>query len=282
MTNDLTSAKNRPRFVSPARETVPGARMEHTRKALPAQPKFAALKTRSSLSGAQPGKVPSPATTVRGQGVKLTRSAIRSGRFHTTGPAGTSPKAGPAEPIPKMGTCVPKMSGMGGCYCGRRGLPATAIGQLYADYLRLGSLAKAGKLHGRTRQSVFNLFKPRGLKLFKRNFKQQIEYRGRKYTLSKGDYYRDTIFRSGKYTEETFLHRRVWVDNFGPIPHGHDVGFKDRDRSNCAPNNLICLPHAEYSSYTATGENGATKSAKQRMAMLLAGEGPKLFKRRLA
>jgi hypothetical protein len=173
--------------------------------------------------------------------------------------------------IPKMGTCVPKMSGMGGCYCGRRGLPAESIFQMYLDYLRLNSLAQAGALHSRSRQSMFDIFKRRGLELNGRNFKSQIEYGGRRYTLSKDDYYRDTIFRSGKYTEETFLHRRIWSDHNGPIPPGHDVGFKDRNRSNCVLENLVCLPHAEYSAFTATGENGATKSAKAKLALMLTG-----------
>ena len=34
------------------------------------------------------------------------------------------------------------------------------------------------------------------------------------------DYLRDTIYRKHKAGFETHLHRRIWADNFGPIPPG--------------------------------------------------------------
>lgn len=41
------------------------------------------------------------------------------------------------------------------------------------------------------------------------------------------------------------LNRLVWRRHFGPIPPGHKVGFKDADRSNCAPENLELISDAE-------------------------------------
>lgn len=41
------------------------------------------------------------------------------------------------------------------------------------------------------------------------------------------------------------LHHQVWEQHNGPIPPGHAVAFKDRDRANCAIENLECIPRAE-------------------------------------
>ena len=165
------------------------------------------------------------------------------------------------------------MAGMGGCYCGRRGMPVEAIQQMYRDYVRLGSLSKVAKLHGRTRQNMFDIFKRRGLKLRDRNFKPQIEYGGRTYTLSKDDYFRDTIYRSGKYTEETFLHRRIWSDLRGPIPPGCTICFKDGNRANCQIDNLELLTHDEQQQRRGTGRNQFNTTATARLTLLLQGGG---------
>ncbi|TXH09645.1 MAG: HNH endonuclease [Hyphomicrobiaceae bacterium] len=178
----------------------------------------------------------------------------------------------------KMATCVPRMAGFGGCFCGRRGLPAAAIETMYADYLRLGSLAKVGKLHGRTRQNMWDIFARRELKLNARPFKTQIEYKGRKYNEDGHGYFRDTIFRSKKHRPETLLHRRVWTEHRGPIPAGHDVVFKDGNRANWDISNLELLTHEQQQARARTGENGATKSAKARLALLLNGSGRQLAK----
>lgn len=170
--------------------------------------------------------------------------------------------------IPKMGSHVPNPSH--GC-CGRRGLPKAAIAQMYADYLELKSLEKVGLLYDRSRQSIFDILSRRGLPLFSKKFKDKIEYRGRFYTPSKGGYLRDTIYRSGERGAEKQLHRVVWVDNNGPIPFGHQVGFKDGSKLNCSPENLICLPHGEMSARNATGHNQFTRTARERLALMLKG-----------
>lgn len=33
----------------------------------------------------------------------------------------------------------------------------------------------------------------------------------------------------------------MWEENFGPIPEGMVVGFKDNDKMNCDPGNLILM-----------------------------------------
>ncbi|MEI8064587.1 MAG: HNH endonuclease signature motif containing protein [Verrucomicrobiota bacterium] len=174
-----------------------------------------------------------------------------------------------AMPFPKTATCVPKMSGMGACYCGRRGMPRQWIDLMYADYQSGLSLVEVAAKHDRTRQALFDIFKRRGLKLRAKKFNPQLVYRGRKYTLDSNDYYRDTIYRSGKYTAETFLHRRIWSDHNGPIPAGHTVCFKDGDRKNCTIENLELLSHDEQQQRRGTGANQFTKVAKQKLGLML-------------
>jgi hypothetical protein len=41
------------------------------------------------------------------------------------------------------------------------------------------------------------------------------------------------------------LQRHVWQQAHGPIPHGHNIVFKDGNRANCALENLECIPRAE-------------------------------------
>jgi len=180
--------------------------------------------------------------------------------------------------IPKTATCVkggpaqavPKMSGMGACYCGRRGMPREWIEQMYADYLRLGSLEKVGDLHGRSRQSVFDIFKRRGLKLNPKKFLPVVLVNGRKFTEQKTAgrhrYLRATI-RKGK---TLYLHHQVWEQANGPIPAGHKVCFKDGDHRNTKLDNLELLTNSEeVRKYASKGQNQFTGSATARMHLFL-------------
>ncbi len=42
-----------------------------------------------------------------------------------------------------------------------------------------------------------------------------------------------------------FLQRHVWEQRKGPIPPGHVVAFIDKNRQNCAIENLECIPRSE-------------------------------------
>lgn len=65
--------------------------------------------------------------------------------------------------------------------------------------------------------------------------KEFVLYAGRKFWLQSSGRY----FQSGvKADPERLLHRRVWLDNFGPIPDGMHVHHKDEDWRNNAPDNL--------------------------------------------
>ena len=64
-----------------------------------------------------------------------------------------------------------------------------------------------------------------------------IEYKGEKFYLQKtGRYF--SSGRHGKNAKERLLHRRVWTDNFGPIPEGTEIHHIDGDWRNNDPKNL--------------------------------------------
>lgn len=47
-----------------------------------------------------------------------------------------------------------------------------------------------------------------------------------------------------------FVHRAVWEENFGPIPEGMVVGFKDGNKDNVAPENLMLTTNREHLALT--------------------------------
>lgn len=49
------------------------------------------------------------------------------------------------------------------------------------------------------------------------------------------------------------LHRRVFEDNFGPVPDGYCVHHKDHDRTNNDPSNLSVMPAGEHTRHHNTG-----------------------------
>lgn len=49
----------------------------------------------------------------------------------------------------------------------------------------------------------------------------------------------------GEPNQWVLKHRKVWEDNFGPIPKGHSVCFLDGDKSNYDISNLILLSREE-------------------------------------
>lgn len=149
------------------------------------------------------------------------------------------------------------------------------VAVLYADYQSGLSLDQVAKKHGKKRQSLFEIFKSRGLKLRARNLQQIVEYKGRRFTCQKTSgrhrYLRDTI-RRGK---TLYLHHVVWEEHNGPIPAGHKVCFKDGNHLNCAIENLELLSNSEQVRKHATGANQFTKIAKPRLEMMLKNKGGK-------
>jgi len=64
-----------------------------------------------------------------------------------------------------------------------------------------------------------------------------VVYNGEKFWLqTTGRYFQSG--RHGPNAKERLLHRRIWIDNFGPIPEGTEVHHLDEDWRNNAPGNL--------------------------------------------
>jgi RNA polymerase sigma factor (sigma-70 family) len=135
-----------------------------------------------------------------------------------------------------------------------RGLSQQAVDQIYTDYLRLRSMRETAKLHGRTRQAVWEIIARRKLQTYQRVNRDVIEYNGAKFTPGKGGYFRATR------GDRRPLHHAMWIDANGPIPPGYQVSFKDGDKRNCTLENLWCAPTAEVSRKNATGLNQHTKA----------------------
>lgn len=73
-----------------------------------------------------------------------------------------------------------------------------------------------------------------------------VKYGGRTYRLqTSGRYYQDHNRCS---VTERLLHRKVWIDQFGPIPEGYEVHHKDGDWTNNSIDNLECLCGSAHAS----------------------------------
>jgi hypothetical protein len=97
------------------------------------------------------------------------------------------------------------------------------------------SLAKVGKRAQPplSRQWVWLYFKQAELPMRKPKLKEQIEYNGKKYTMSEKRYFRCT---SG---DRHMLHYKVWEDNTGEkVPEGYEVLHKDGNKRNIEFSNL--------------------------------------------
>lgn len=132
--------------------------------------------------------------------------------------------------------------------CGRRGLPAELVAAMYADYQRLGSARKAGKLHGRSGQMLDDIFKRHGLAL-KPGPKAKaaaVWWQEERWSPDHQGFFRSTTFASRKAVQGRLLHRVKWERLKGPIPKGHVVCFKDFDRGNCELENLACVSRGEH------------------------------------
>lgn len=137
--------------------------------------------------------------------------------------------------------------------CGRRGLPADAVAAMYQDYQAMGSLAKVGKRYGRTRQSVYDLFKGRRLEMNVRKFYRKILFNDRFYTPGKGGWYRAT-----EGNRES-LAVSVWrTIGKGELPAGFQFRYLDRNPANCLPENLAIEARTSVLEKHRKGINGAS------------------------
>jgi hypothetical protein len=128
---------------------------------------------------------------------------------------------------------IPKSS------CGRRGLPDYAVNAMYSDYQSgLSTHALAG-LYGRTAQSIWEMFRKRGLLMRSKKGGPKILFNGKTFCPGKGGVFRCTT------DKRDLLHHRIWEAHNGAIPKGFQVSFKDGDHSNISLTNLFCARPAD-------------------------------------
>lgn len=82
----------------------------------------------------------------------------------------------------------------------------------------------------------------------------KVEYGGvlwTRYPSSKRRTHRVYYQRHEKWKEPpVFLHRRIYEDNYGPIPDGYHIHHKDGNTENNSPENLEALSPEEHSKIT--------------------------------
>ena len=95
---------------------------------------------------------------------------------------------------------------------------------------------------------------------------EKIEYGGkewRRYPESKRRTLRVYYQRHEKWKEPpVFLHRKIYEDNFGPIPEGFHIHHIDGNPDNNSPDNLAALPASAHGKITAEENNAPEKRAK--------------------
>ena len=98
-----------------------------------------------------------------------------------------------------------------------------------------------------------------------------IEYKGVKYHRypdSKRRQLRVYYQHHGKWKEPpVFLHRKIYEDNFGPIPVGYHIHHKDGNTENNSPDNLQALPASIHASvYIKELDKEGLKALKEKMS----------------
>jgi len=124
--------------------------------------------------------------------------------------------------------------------------------KMYKLYQQGYSLAQVGKSFGVSRQSVYERFARRKLKLRTIKPLPFIMFQGKKYTRRPIGYYGCT--NSGRH----YLHRDIWESVNGKIPKGYDIHHKDGDRTNNHIDNLELYSKSEHAHRFNTGHNQYT------------------------
>jgi hypothetical protein len=63
-------------------------------------------------------------------------------------------------------------------------------------------------------------------------------------------------------------HVVVWERNFGPVPKGMVIAFKDSDNTNCNPENLMLLTRTELLRLNGAGYKNAPQEVKPSLVAL--------------
>jgi hypothetical protein len=129
--------------------------------------------------------------------------------------------------------------------------------EMYAMYQSGRSLAEVARAFGKTRQSVWGLFRYRGWPRRPVQPLPFLTFNGVRYTMANTGYYRRTD------GSRSLMHRDVWEFYNGPIQKGWDIHHIDEDRTNNAIENLECLPKAEHTRKYSPHNNQYTRGRKK-------------------
>lgn len=120
---------------------------------------------------------------------------------------------------------------------------------MYEQYLKGFSLSEVGKMFGVTRQSVFEGFRCRGLKMREKKKLPFLTYKDMKFTLRNHGYYARTD------DDRELMHRVVWTMEKGKIPKGWDIHHRNHDKTDNRIENLELYTKSEHAKLFATGNN---------------------------
>lgn len=126
---------------------------------------------------------------------------------------------------------------------------------MFARYETGLSLAAVGVEFGVTASVVYYAFQKLGYKTRPpgriRDDRPVVWFDGIPYSPGRDGYYVRRGCGSGPS-----LHRAVWISHNGPIPDGHHIHHRDRDKSNNDIGNLECHSPADHSRFYDPGCNG--------------------------
>ena len=121
--------------------------------------------------------------------------------------------------------------------------------KMYDLYQQRYSLSQVGKAFGVSRQTVYERFKRRKLKMRTIQPLPFVMFEGKKYTRRANGYYAGT---NGK---RQFLHRAIWESKNGKIGKGWDIHHIDGDRANNVIENFELYTKSEHTKRFSTGNN---------------------------
>jgi len=129
--------------------------------------------------------------------------------------------------------------------------------QRYKEYNKGFSLAEIGRMFGVTRQSIYDGFHRRKLKLREKKRLPYQFFNGEKFTLRNTGYYGRTK------GNRTLMHIVVWKYHNGNIPKEHDLHHKNHDKTDNRIDNLELYSKSEHASKFNTGANGYGKNRRK-------------------